>query len=99
MRAKALLQCSACGVSKETTLRSKGLAKIQSQWSWKRSREGDFCMDCWQKHYRLAAIILPLQPEDPTRWPELRPLLGQLWRQSTCLANWQSIRPRKHQGV
>jgi hypothetical protein len=99
MSAKAMLQCSSCGASKETTLSSKGLPKIQSQWGWKRRSEGVWCKDCWQKQYRLAAIILPIRPQDPKRWPELRPLLQGLWRQSTCLANWAIHQLALHDSV
>jgi hypothetical protein len=99
MSEKAMLQCSACGANKETTFTSKGLAKIQSQWGWKRHRDGVFCKDCWHKRYRLTAIILPMRPENPTRWPELRPILGQLWRQSTCLANWAIHQLALHDSV
>jgi hypothetical protein len=75
------------------------LAKIQSQWGWKRTSDSVFCKDCWQKRYRLAAIILPIRPQDPKRWPELRPILGQLWRQSTCLANWAIHQLALHDSV
>jgi hypothetical protein len=99
MSERATLQCSSCGASKETKLTSKGLAKIQSQWGWKRRSDSVFCKDCWQKRYRLAAIILPIRPQDPKRWPELRPILGQLWRQSACLANWAIHQLALHDSV
>jgi hypothetical protein len=88
MSANAIVQCLWCGARKATTLTSKGLPKIQPHWGWKRTHDGVSCRDCWQQRYRLAVIILPIRPQDPKRWPELRPILGQLWRQSTCLANW-----------
>jgi hypothetical protein len=88
MPEKAILQCTPCGATRDTTLTPTGQPRIPSQSGWKRRTDALYCRDCWTKRYRLSAIVLPVRPVDPGEWPALRQALKEVWAQTASLANW-----------
>lgn len=73
--------CTECAVTKD-----KPAARLPR--GWKRSNDGVYCPNCWNKRAVLRAIALPIvSPIDGT-WEELRSVMKEMWAATTQASNW-----------